>query len=128
MESKRQLKFGKLIQKDLSEIFQKEAASVVAGALVTVTGVRVSPDLGLARVYLSVLPESKRNDILEQLDLHAASVRNALAKKVRHQMRIIPSLKYFLDNSMDEMEKMNALFKDLVIPPAEEEEKNSTEE
>ena len=88
MESKRQQKFGRQIQKDLSEIFQKEFKEVFGGAMVTITDVKISPDLSLARCYLSFLLVEKPNEIMNELEFKNKAIRNALANRIRKQVRI----------------------------------------
>ena len=92
MESKRQQKFGRQIQKDLSEIFQKEFRELFGNAMVTVTDVKVSPDLSVARVYLSFLLADNVNQIMDSLFEKNKAIRNALANRIRKQARIIPHL------------------------------------
>lgn len=127
MESKRQQKVGRQIQKDLGEIFQQDAKHLVNGSFVTITAVRVSPDLGIARAYLSFLPEKNKNFLLETIIENTKFIRQKLAERVRHQLRIVPHLQFYIDDTAEYAAKMDLLFADLVIPPAEpdeEEEEN----
>lgn len=101
MESTRQKKIASLLQRDLAEIFRGMAASDFPGTLVTVSKVRVSPDLGLCRVYLSVFPTDRSQLVMDFTVYQAARLRSALAQKVRNQLRIIPALHYHLDDSME---------------------------
>ncbi len=101
MESTRQKKIASLLQRDLAEIFRGAAASDFPGTLVTVSKVRVSPDLGLCRVYLSVFPTDRSELVMTFCEEHAPKLRSSLAQKVRNQLRIIPSLYYHLDDSME---------------------------
>lgn len=117
MESKRQQKVGRQIQKDLGDIFQKEASHLLEGALATVTGVKVSPDLSIARAYISVLPDNKKETVLESLKVNSKFLRQKLGTRVRHQLRIVPDLLFFLDDTLEYVEKMDKLFSDIVIPP-----------
>ncbi|MBB6461042.1 30S ribosome-binding factor RbfA [Flammeovirga kamogawensis] len=116
MDSKRQHKFSRLIQKDLGEIFQQNSVSMFGGSFITVTHVEISPDLGLAKVYLSFLlvkdPESKVAEIEEQ----SKAIRNILGQRIRHQARVIPQLRFYYDNTAEEAEKIEDLFKDIDIP------------
>ncbi len=123
MESKRQLKFAKLIQKDLGDIFQKELPMVSAGSLITVTIVRMSPDLGTSKVFLSVFPESRREDVMKNVEDNKSMIRNLLGKRIKNQVRVIPHLMYYLDDTQDEVDKINKIFKNLDIPPTDD--KNS---
>jgi len=117
MESKRQQKIGRQIQKDLGDIFQKEAAHLINGALVTVTGVKVTPDLSIARAYISILPENKKEEILEGLNENLKMIRQRLGVRVRHQLRIVPELQLFFDDTQEYVDKIEKLFEGLVIPP-----------
>ncbi|WP_031525924.1 30S ribosome-binding factor RbfA [Dyadobacter crusticola] len=127
MESKRQQKVGRQIQKDLGEIFQKDAQHLINGSIVTITAVRVTPDLGIARAYLSFLPDKKKTILLETIKENTRFIRQKLAERVRHQLRIVPHLQFYADDTAEYAAKMEMLFSDLVIPPAgpdEEEETN----
>ncbi|GHB81137.1 30S ribosome-binding factor RbfA [Persicitalea jodogahamensis] len=124
MESKRQQKVGRQIQKDLGDIFQKEAQHLINGSLVTVTGVRMTPDLGIARAYLSFLPEKNKSVVFESILENTKFIRQKLGERVRHQLRIVPDLEFYLDDTAEYAAKMDALFADIVIPPAEDEDKS----
>ena len=117
MESKRQQKVGRQIQKDLGDILQKDASHLLNGALVTITGVKVSPDLGVARAYISVLPDQKKAEILELLKDNLKMLRQKLGTRVRHQLRIVPELSLYIDDTTEYMEKVDKLFSGIVIPP-----------
>lgn len=108
METTRQAKISRLIQKELSEIFRQQTAKT-KGTLVSVTNVRVSPDLSIARVYLSVFPSDKGTETLEAIKASAKTVRYDLAQKVRYQLRKCPELSFFLDDSLDYLENIDAL-------------------
>lgn len=120
MESKRQQKIGKQIQKDLGEIFQKEAAHLLNGALATVTSVKVTPDLSIARAYISILPDHKKEEIIEALKENSKFLRQKLGNRVRHQLRIVPELQLYVDDTQEYVEKIEKLFEGLVIPPPRE--------
>ena len=119
METKRQQKFGRQIQKDLSDIFQKEFKEIFGKGLVTVTEVKISPDLSVARCYLSFLLIDDRESVMDELDNRNKAIRNALAIRIRKQARIIPNLVFFLDDTAAYAAKIEALFEGLVIPPAD---------
>lgn len=121
MESKRQQKVARQLQKDLSEIFQREVPHLFNGAFITVTSVRVSPDLSVARVYLSFLATKNKEMLLETIREHSRTLRQHLGERVRHQLRIVPDLTYFIDDTAEYAEKMDKLFAGLDIPPAPEE-------
>ncbi|TBH70126.1 30S ribosome-binding factor RbfA [Aquirufa antheringensis] len=120
METKRQQKFGRQIQKDLSDIFQKEFKMLFGNGMVTVTEVKISPDLSVARCYLSFLLIDDREAVMDQIELQNKAIRNALSNRIRKQVRIIPNLVFFLDDTAAYAAKIEALFEGLVIPPAEE--------
>ncbi|WP_266365270.1 30S ribosome-binding factor RbfA [Tellurirhabdus rosea] len=122
MESKRQQKVGRLLQKDLSEIFQRDARHLFGNAFVTVTSVRVSPDLSIARVYLSFLATKNKEMLLDTIKERGKTIRQQLADRVRHQLRIVPELHFFMDDTAEYAAKMDALFSGLEIPPAPAEE------
>ena len=119
MESKRQQKFGRQIQKDLSDIFQKEFREVFGGAMVTVTDVKMSPDLSVARCYLSFLLADRPQDLIDSLIDQQKGIRNAIANRIRKQVRIIPNFVFFLDDTAAYAAKIDALFEGLVIPPSD---------
>jgi ribosome-binding factor A len=110
MESTRQSKIARLIQKELSEIFLLQAKSM-NGVLVSVTAVRVSPDLSIARVYISVFPSERGDEIVKNLNDNMRSIRFELGNRLRHQLRIIPELKFFIDDSLDYLERIDELLK-----------------
>lgn len=121
MESKRQQKVARQIQKDLSDIFQKEGRTWFDNAFITVTVVRMSPDLGVARVYLSFLIAKNKGILLEQIQERSKSIRQLLGQKIRHQLRIVPELHFYLDDTAEYAAKMDTLFAGLTIPPTKEE-------
>ena len=108
MESTRQAKIARLLQKELSEIFRRQTAKT-QGVLVSVSAVRVSPDLSIARVYLSVFPSDKGAEILAEINRSAKTVRYELAQIVRHQLRKTPELSFFRDDSLDYLEHIDHL-------------------
>jgi len=124
MDSKRQQKFARQIQKDLGEIFQRDARSLVEGAFITVTEVKVTPDLGIARAYLSFMLVKDKEELLDTLRVQTKTIRQHLANRIRHQVRVIPELQFYLDDSAEYAAKMDDLFAGLEIPPATAEEKN----
>ena len=111
MESTRQSKIARLIQKELSEIFRQQTAKT-QGVLVSVSAVRVSPDLSIARVYLSIFPSDKAEVLIESINKSAREIRYELAQKVRYQLRKTPELSFFIDDSLDYIENIDNLLKD----------------
>ncbi len=121
MESKRQQKHAKLLQKELGDIFQKEAKHLVGRAMVTITRVMVSPDLGFAKVYLSFLLADPQA-IYQLINEHKKEIRHHLAKRIGKSVRIIPELAFFPDDSASYAQHMDKVISDLEIPSAPEEE------
>ncbi|HJX71076.1 MAG TPA: 30S ribosome-binding factor RbfA [Bacteroidales bacterium] len=111
MASIRQNKIARLLQKEIAEIFQMERQNLFKGKMITVTVVRVVADMSMARIYLSVFPYKKEEDYLEYINQHAKFMRNQLGKKVRHQLRIVPELYFFLDDSIDYAGRIDELLK-----------------
>ena len=110
METTRQKKIARLLQKELSEIFLLQTKAM-PGVLVSVSAVRISPDMSIARVYLSVFPSDKSEEMVKNINNNMKSIRFELGTRVRHQLRIIPELKFFVDDSLDYIEKIDALLK-----------------
>ena len=110
METTRQAKISRLIQKELSEIFRQQTAKT-HGVLVSVSAVRVSPDLSIARAYLSVFPSDKGAEIIENVNRSASQIRHELAQKVRYQLRKTPELSFFIDDSLDYIDRIDELLK-----------------
>lgn len=108
METTRQAKIARLLQKELSEIFRQQTAKT-RGVIVSVSTVRVSPDLSTARVYLSVFPSAQSAEMLESINASARTIRYELAQRVRFQLRKTPELSFFLDDSLDYIEKIDHL-------------------
>lgn len=108
METTRQNKISRLIQKELSEIFLLQTKSM-NGVLVSVSAVRITPDMSIARVYLSVFPSERSQEIVKNINDNMKSIRYELGTRVRHQLRIIPELKFFVDDSLDYIEKIDSL-------------------
>lgn len=110
METTRQNKIARLLQKELSEIFLLQTKAM-PGVLVSVSAVRISPDMSIARVYLSIFPSDKSEEMVKNINNNMKSIRFELGTRVRHKLRIIPELKFFVDDSLDYIEKIDALLK-----------------
>jgi len=119
MDSKRQHKYSKLILRDLAEIFQHDFRDSFGPAFVTLTGVEVSPDLAIASVHVSVLPNSEQDQVMEVLDFRKSHIRGKLGRRIGKQARIVPDLRFFLDETEENASEMDKLFKGLHIPPEE---------
>ncbi len=111
MESIRQNKIARLLQKELANIFLKESKNLFDGKLITVTVVRVTPDLSIAKVYLSIFPFKENDNFYTIVNQSAKTIRNSLGKKIRHQLRIVPELVFYQDDSLDYIENIDKLLK-----------------
>ena len=111
METTRQNKIARLIQKELGDIFLLQTKAT-HGVLVSVSAVRISPDMSIARAYLSIFPSEKAEEIMRNINENAKSIRYELGTRVRHQLRIIPELKFFVDDSLDYLERIDELLKE----------------
>lgn len=110
MQETRQNKIARLLQKELSVIFQ-EQTRVMHGIMVSVTRVRISPDLSICTAYLSIFPSEKGEEILKNIRANEKTIRYDLGQRVRHQLRIIPELRFFIDDSLDYIEHIDELLK-----------------
>lgn len=111
METTRQAKISRLLQKELSEIFRLETAKM-GNALVSVSSVKVSPDLSVAKAYLSVFPGEKAPEVIENVNRQSKTVRYELARRTRFQLRRCPELQFYLDDSIDYLENIDRLLGD----------------
>lgn len=111
MDTNRQQKVNRLIQKELSEIFLLDAKKM-QGVLISVTNVRVSPDLGIAHAYLSVFPSEKATELVNNINENVRTVRYDLGKRLRNQLRVIPELTFHVDDSLDYIDNIDRLLKD----------------
>ncbi len=108
METTRQEKIARLLQKDLSEIFRLQTAKL-HGVIVSVSQVRISPDLSIARVYLSVFPSERAQEIITNIQDSAKTIRYELAQRIRYQLRKTPELHFHLDDSLDYIDNIDRL-------------------
>lgn len=112
MESTRQQKVSRMLQRELAAYFQQNSRNILPEKMVTVTKVRISPDLGVAKVYLSIFPVSHGEKPLEKIKVTAPAIRNSVGHKIKHQLRIVPEFIYYLDDSLDYIEKIDNLLKE----------------
>ena len=112
METTRQQKIAKQIQKDVAEIFQKEGAGIVRGALVTVTAVRISPDFGYAKIYVSVFPFDRSTAVMAVLDKQNWLLRRSLGQRVHNQLKTVPEIQFFLDDSLEYIDNIDQLLRE----------------
>ena len=110
MESTRLHKIERLLQKELGDIFQKQTQAM-HGVLVSVSVVRVSPDLSVAKAYLSIFPSAKGEELLKAIRANTKEIRYDLGQRVRLQLRKIPELSFFIDDSLDYIEHIDELLK-----------------
>ncbi len=110
MESTRQKKISGLIQKEMSIIFQRKA-NEFSNKLISVTVVRTAPDLSLARIYLSIFPEENKSEVFNEIKEKKSNLRFELGNRIKNQVRKIPDLQFYIDDSLDYAEKIDNLLK-----------------
>ena len=110
MQETRQNKIARLLQKELAEIFQSQTR-MMRGVMVSVTRVKVSPDLSICTAHLSIFPSNEGEELLRNINANEKSVRYELGKRIRNQVRIIPELRFFIDDSLDYIERIDELLK-----------------
>ena len=111
IESTRQLKVAKEIQKVMAEVIRSKGMAAFGGALVSVSGVKVSPDLSIAKIYVSVFPSEKAEAVMETLQENGKAFRGELGHKMATQLRIVPEIAFYLDSSLDYVEHIEELLK-----------------
>ncbi len=109
MDTQRQLKVARLLQRDLGEIFQRESRGKFGGAMITVTKVNITKDMSIARVYVSLFATKDKEELLEAIRKHKVEIRFQLGKRIKDQVRQIPELEFFLDDSLDYIESIEKL-------------------
>lgn len=112
MESTRQAKMARQIQKDVAEILLKEGASLVRGVMASVTTVRVSPDLNYAKIYFSIFPFERSAEVMHTLEENNWLIRRALGQRIRNQVKSVPELQFFLDDSLEYIANIDTLLKE----------------
>ena len=115
MQETRQNKIARLLQKELSLIFQQQTRAT-HGVMISVTRTKISPDLSICTAYLSVFPSEKGEEILTNINANSKQIRYELGTRVRNQMRIIPELRFFIDDSLDYIEHIDELLKKQTFP------------
>ena len=118
--STRQQKFARLIQKELSDIFQKDKKGILENTFVTLADVRVNPDLSVAKVYVSMMLAKDKQSTLERINNHKKEIRKELGLRIGKQVRIIPELIFYVDEVEEDALRMEALLKSLNIPPTQD--------
>lgn len=127
-ESKRQQKFSRLLQKELSDVFQRDIQHLLKNTFVTVSDVRMSPDLSVAKVNLGFMLAQNPEELLENINTHKKEVRGALGRRIGKDVRHIPELIFYLNQGADYASRMDQIIQDLNIPPAPEEEEEEGDE
>ena len=112
METTRQQKIAKQIQKDMADIFQKEGATLVRWTLVRVTVVRVSPDFSYAKIYVSVFPFEQSKTLMDRFAHQNWFLRRALGQRIRNQLKNVPEIQFFLDDSLEYIEHIEKALKE----------------
>jgi len=110
MQETRQAKISRLLQKELAQIFQSQTR-MTHGMMVSVTRVKISPDLSICTAYLSVFPSEKAEETISNVNANTKTIRYELGQRIRNQVRIIPELRFFLDDSLDYIEHIDELLK-----------------
>lgn len=105
-ESNRQRKVAQIIQEDFAELFRKQASESKQSFLVSVSDVKVTPDLGIAKIYLSIFPQEFRQPIMQEIEDNKSQYRNFIGQKMGKQVRIIPELNFYLDTTLDDVERL----------------------
>ena len=109
MDSTRQKKVSRLVQKEMGEIFRSEVRDIVRGTMVSVTNSRVTSDMSIAKIYLSIFPSEQKDEILNNILHNNSKIRYLLGQKVGKQLRIIPELQFYIDDSLDYIENIDRL-------------------
>jgi ribosome-binding factor A len=122
MESKRQQKFAGVLQQDLAAIFQREGMNYLPNTLVTITKVRVTPDLAIARVFLSFFNNANVQQSLQIVKSHANEIRYKLGARIKDQVRVIPQLEFFVDDTNEYVERMDKIFDKISKEPRQPDE------
>jgi ribosome-binding factor A len=124
MDSKRQLQLGELIKRSFAPVFQEQGPYIYGAAFVTVTSVKVTPDLAQAKIYLSIFNADDKELVLKKVINHTHVLKQALASRIKNQVRRIPQVFFYFDETIDEMYKVDVMFKNLktMYPPSVQEE------
>ena len=115
----RQQKYGRLIQKELSDIFLRDKRGIIGNEFITIAEVRMSPDLSIAKVYITMALAKDKKSVLNQITLHKSEIRKALGDRIRNQARIVPELIFVIDEVEENAQRMDDLIKSLNIPKEE---------
>jgi len=111
MESTRQKKVSRLLQKEAADLFLRKGNEFARGKMISVTRVRISPDLSVARIYLSIFPSDGQEGILKGIQDHYPKIRYEIGRKVGKQLRIVPEISFFIDDSLDYIDNIDRILK-----------------
>jgi len=119
-ESMRQKKVARLIQKEIGNIFQEDSRHILNNSFVTITDVRITPDLSIARVYVSMMLVDDKEALINKINSRKSEIRGILGRNIRNQLRIVPDLLFFVDELQDKASQLDTLIDSLDIPPEHE--------
>lgn len=119
METIRQRQVAKNIQITMSEIVQRDLTNILDGAMVTISGVRITPDLFTARIYVSIYNHKNPETVLDNLDKNNKHIRGLLGNKIRNKVRSIPQLEFFKDDTLDDVQNLERIFSEIKKKDAE---------
>jgi ribosome-binding factor A len=111
MESTRQKKVSRLIQKEIADIFLKERSELAHGRILSVTKVRISPDLSFAKIYISIFPSTGQEEFIKSIQDNSPKLRFEMGRKIGRQLRIVPEIAFFIDDSLDYIDNIEKLLK-----------------
>ncbi len=111
MESTRQKKVSRLLQKEAADLFLRKGNEFARGKMISVTRVRISPDLSVARIYISIFPSDGQEDIMTGIQDHSPKIRYEIGRKVGKQLRIVPEISFFIDDSLDYIDNIDRILK-----------------
>ena len=117
--STRQQKFGRMMQKELSDIFQRDKRGILDNTFITISEVNMSPDLSVAKVYVSMMLAKDKGQTLEKLNRGKSEIRKALGERIRKQVRVVPELIFIIDETEENAFRLEELIRNLNIPPAD---------
>lgn len=124
-QGKRQLKVSRLLLKDLGDIFQRDNRGILEGAFVTVTDVQITPDLSIARVYVSMMLVENKEGLIDRINERKSEIRKILGNKIGKQVRIVPDLMFYIDEVEEQAEHLDQIIDELNIPPTKEEDETN---
>jgi ribosome-binding factor A len=128
MNSRRQEKFARLIQRELGNYFLRDGKKIFGSLIISVTHVIVSPDIGYAKIYVTFLNENDKNKALGLVKAYTREIRMALSSRIRNEVRKIPEIAFFYDDTLDYMEKIDEVFKKLNMEHPEKAKEDDSEE